>query len=220
MAKQRGANVGVGTMNRIIAESYSQQLHTARQERLKRMGMIPSHKIIPQPKPARKPEPVGIIVRDILDVSEPIELPRLTIADIINVVAGAYGVSVTEMKSERRHQYLTTPRHVGMYLASTLTGRAMTEIGRRFCKDHTTVLHAIRLIKKRMVEDLELSKTISTLETQIRGRFNVVPKQSVGMDASNIATLRQNGTEPPLPGGSFGVGTEPGFAQGERQPSC
>jgi chromosomal replication initiator protein len=93
---------------------------------------------------------------------------RIRIEDILRVVSRHYGVSRSDLLSQRRHRAVVLPRQVGMYLAKQLTSRSLPEIGRRFGgRDHTTVLHAIRKIDKCATSDAQLKDEIEDLKKQL-----------------------------------------------------
>ncbi|WP_342711529.1 helix-turn-helix domain-containing protein [Bradyrhizobium sp. B124] len=78
----------------------------------------------------------------------------LTIRDIQIAVCDRVGMTLAEFLGERRNAPLVHARQVAMYLAKVLTGRSTPEIGRRFGgKDHTTILHAIKKIKRECGDD-------------------------------------------------------------------
>lgn len=60
-------------------------------------------------------------------------------------VAHVYGVPVDAMVGDSRTKHLMRPRHEAMYWCAELfPDMSIAEIGRRFGRDHTTVLHAIK----------------------------------------------------------------------------
>jgi hypothetical protein len=60
------------------------------------------------------------------------------------------------MSSKRRARAVVRPRQVAMYLAKVLTPRSYPEIGRKFGgRDHSTVIHAVRLIEDLRLEQYE-----------------------------------------------------------------
>ncbi len=82
---------------------------------------------------------------------------RPTIREIQNAAATHYGVSAAEMRSPTRAYRVARPRQMAMYLARELTGRSTTEIAHAFRRsDHTTILHAVRMTRSRLDEDLWL----------------------------------------------------------------
>jgi chromosomal replication initiator protein len=76
---------------------------------------------------------------------------RLLMAHIQHVVASYYGIPVQTMVSAQRGRKYAWPRQFAMYLAHDLTPHSLVEIGRRFgFRDHTTVIHAIKAVQKRI----------------------------------------------------------------------
>ena len=67
-----------------------------------------------------------------------------TIREIQKAVCLASAISLTDMISMRRPSFLVRPRQIAMAICKELTLRSLPEIGRRFNRDHTTVLHATR----------------------------------------------------------------------------
>lgn len=93
--------------------------------------------------------------------------PLKMVAHIQAMVAAYYQIPVREMYSARRSREVARPRQVAMYLAYEVTPKSLPEIGRRFERDHTTVIHAIRQIQKLMISDKEMEADIIAL----RGRL-------------------------------------------------
>lgn len=74
--------------------------------------------------------------------------PQRTNFAIVNVqfqVAAFYGLTPLQLLADSRKLRFAKPRQVAMYLARE-TGASLPEIGRHFCRDHTTVLHAVRTV--------------------------------------------------------------------------
>ena len=125
-----------GALNRIIA---SQQLNRSRMT-------------------------VDLAAMTLRDVSEPTEVARVRIDDILKVVGRHYNVARADLLSPRRARSIVRPRQVGMYLAKKLTPRSLPEIGRRFGgRDHSTVLHAVRKIEELMLVDEQLAREVALL---------------------------------------------------------
>lgn len=102
------------------------------------------------------------IIRDLMRGMEP---KRIKIDDILKLVSKHYGISRTDILSQRRQRSIVWPRQIGMYLAKQLTSRSLPEIGRRFGgRDHTTVLHAIRKIDGELKDDQRLKDEIEDLK--------------------------------------------------------
>ena len=89
---------------------------------------------------------------------------RTTIDEIQKKVAEYFNISVKEMQSSRRARTVARPRQIAMYLAKQLTSRSLPEIGRKFDRDHTTVMHAVRKVEELIVEDASLAESIDALK--------------------------------------------------------
>ena len=88
---------------------------------------------------------------------------KTTIDEIQKKVAEYFNISVKELQSSRRARTVARPRQIAMYLAKLLTSRSLPEIGRKFDRDHTTVMHAVRKVEELIVEDTSLAENIDTL---------------------------------------------------------
>ena len=73
----------------------------------------------------------------------------VSIDNIQRTVAEYYKIKMADMLSKRRNRSVARPRQVAMSLAKELTNHSLPEIGDAFGgRDHTTVLHACKQIKK------------------------------------------------------------------------
>ena len=88
---------------------------------------------------------------------------RTTIDEIQKKVAEHFNISVKEMQSSRRARTVARPRQIAMYLAKLLTSRSLPEIGRKFDRDHTTVMHAVRKVEELILEDKSLAEDVEIL---------------------------------------------------------
>src|SRR5213595_587863 len=93
----------------------------------------------------------------------------ITIEQIQRRVAEHFDVRIADMTSKRRPASIAFPRQVAMYLARELTKASLNEIGDAFGgRDHGTVLHACKLVKKRMVEQDNIRQTISFIDSSLQ----------------------------------------------------
>lgn len=93
---------------------------------------------------------------------------RITIDEIQRTVCQFYRVERTEMSSKRRARAVVRPRQVAMYLAKVLTPRSYPEIGRKFGgRDHSTVIHAVRLIEDLRTRDADMDGDVRSLLRQL-----------------------------------------------------
>jgi len=93
---------------------------------------------------------------------------NITIDQIQKRVADYFDIRLADMSSKRRQASIAYPRQVAMYLAREMTPSTLKEIGEAFGgKDHGTVIHAHKLIKKRMDGDLRLRDLMRQLDKQL-----------------------------------------------------
>jgi len=83
-------------------------------------------------------------LRDLLALQDRL----VTIENIQKTVSDYYKIRLGDLLSKRRSRSIARPRQVAMSLAKELTTHSLPEIGDAFGgRDHTTVLHACRVIK-------------------------------------------------------------------------
>jgi chromosomal replication initiator protein len=93
---------------------------------------------------------------------------RITIDEIQRTVCEYYRIDRSEMSSKRRARAVVRPRQVAMYLAKMMTPRSYPEIGRKFGgRDHSTVIHAVRLVEDLRRQDSEMDNDVRTLLRQL-----------------------------------------------------
>ena len=73
----------------------------------------------------------------------------ITVELIQKHIANHYSLKLGDLKSRNNTQAIVMPRQIAMYLARTLTDASYPEIGKKFGKDHSTVMHAFKKIEKR-----------------------------------------------------------------------
>ena len=89
-------------------------------------------------------------LRDLLRAQQ----QAISIGNIQKIVADYYQLRMADLLSKRRTRTLVRPRQVAMTLAKELTTHSLAEIGDGFGgRDHTTVLHAERQIRKLLETD-------------------------------------------------------------------
>jgi len=91
----------------------------------------------------------------------------ITIEHIQRTVSGFFGLKLADMRARTRTKAVAFPRQIAMYFARQLTHASLTEVGRAFDKDHTTVLHAVTKIETMIREDAKFKKTVDTLAESV-----------------------------------------------------
>ncbi|GLQ50427.1 chromosomal replication initiator protein DnaA [Dyella flava] len=94
----------------------------------------------------------------------------VTVPNIQKIVAEYFGVRLQDLLSKRRVRSLARPRQIAMALSKELTEHSLPEIGEAFGgRDHTTVLHACRTIKKLCETDTRMRQDWEQLIRTLTG---------------------------------------------------
>ena len=97
--------------------------------------------------------------------SGPAEDRRITIQHILDEVTKYFSIKPADLQSKKRHKSIVFPRQVCMYLARRHTRYSLQEVGGYFGgRDHTTVLHAVRVIERGMAADPETARQVNHVE--------------------------------------------------------
>jgi chromosomal replication initiator protein len=103
---------------------------------------------------------------DILRASE----RKLTIDEIQRRVSEHFNIRLSDMIGPKRTRTIARPRQIAMYLAKQLTTRSLPEIGRRFGgRDHTTIMHGIRVIDELRQSDPQMGEDVDLLRRLLEG---------------------------------------------------
>jgi len=87
------------------------------------------------------------VVKDL--VGEPV---AITVEAIRDTICHHFHLSKEEICSKSRKRSIAWPRQVAMYLARCHTDASLEAIGREFNRDHATVLHSVKRIRKQLNE--------------------------------------------------------------------
>jgi chromosomal replication initiator protein len=98
------------------------------------------------------------------------------LARIQHTTAAYFRIPPIEMTSARRARKVARPRQVAMYLAKQLTPLSLPNLGRRFGnRDHTTIMHGIRVIEDLIDTDATMRRTVTELMGML-GHHDWVPE--------------------------------------------
>jgi hypothetical protein len=92
---------------------------------------------------------------------------RPSLGSIQRRVCAAFNVPLTDMRSSRRTSTVMLPRHIAMHLCRALTLHSLPEIGSKFGKDHTSILHADRKIVAMREADPAFNSIVHTIEKSL-----------------------------------------------------
>lgn len=106
------------------------------------------------------------IAKEQLGLTQDFEEKILTIESITKGVASYFKLPLGDIRGKARKAELVFARHIAMYMTHKILKKTLEEIGDFFDKrDHTTVIHAIDKIKKKIKEDGKVSQQIYEIES-------------------------------------------------------
>jgi len=93
---------------------------------------------------------------------------RITLDSVTTLVCEEFGVTREEMESARRTARVALSRQVAMYLCRHHTDRSLAAIGQAFGgRDHTTVVHSLAVVERRLREDDRLREAVRTVQERL-----------------------------------------------------
>lgn len=107
------------------------------------------------------------IVREALGPSGSRARP-LPAETVLALVARRFNLRVRDLSQATRSARIRQPRQIAMYLLRHHCGLSYPEIGRRFSRHHTTVIHACRQVQTNLERRHGLGATVQLLEKEIQ----------------------------------------------------
>jgi chromosomal replication initiator protein len=93
---------------------------------------------------------------------------RASVARVIGEVCRHYNVTLAELSSSRRTARLSVPRQVAMFLCRRHTEAPLQAIGAELGgRDHSTVVHALGAVERRLAADVVLRDAVAALEARL-----------------------------------------------------
>ena len=93
---------------------------------------------------------------------------RLAVADIQREVENYYKISHSDMVGKKRPRHITYARKIAMYLCRQMLDLPFNDIGKKFNRDHTTVLYSVSDVEKQLKESRDMNEEIEALKMIIR----------------------------------------------------
>jgi chromosomal replication initiation ATPase DnaA len=93
--------------------------------------------------------------------------PHLLPADVRHIVTLFFGVREEDLDRRGRAGDIARIRQIAFYLCRTRTPRSLTDIGRAFGRNHTTIRHGARRIGKLRKADTALDNDLKQLESRL-----------------------------------------------------
>lgn len=105
------------------------------------------------------------------DSEEASEPPAPTLAEVVRCAAEEFGVGVAAVQGPSRRRTIALARHVASYLARRNTSHSLGAIGATLGgRDHTTVMHSVQTIERRVAEDADLQRRIDAVQRRLHRR--------------------------------------------------
>ena len=105
-----------------------------------------------------------VLVQEVLKKIIDTEKEKITIEEIIKVVANHLGIKIHDLKSEKKNKNLAMARQIAMYLARQCTSSSFPDIGAKIGgRDHSTVIYACNKINKLRDTDENIRTTLQHL---------------------------------------------------------
>ncbi len=98
-------------------------------------------------------------------------IQELSARAICDFVAREFNVKKAEMCSRSRKKSVVFPRQVGMYLARKMTDQGLADIGAAFSRDHSTVVHSVRIITETIVRNASVRGQVALLTEKLEKQY-------------------------------------------------
>jgi chromosomal replication initiator protein len=117
----------------------------------------------------KKPITLSVAQDQLKDIFTSPKQSNTSIENIQQVVANHFSLSINDLKSKKRTKTIVHPRQIAMYIIKNLTEFTTTDIGQAFGgRDHTTVLHSLKMIEERLQSDPSEDRLIQNLIRSIK----------------------------------------------------
>jgi chromosomal replication initiator protein len=114
-----------------------------------------------------KASPDLIMAKEV--ISEIIGNSQVLSAEMIrDFISRQFKISVDDLQSRSRKKTIAFPRQISMYLSRKYTEQGLAEIGRVFKRDHSTVLHSVRVITEAMTRNGSIRGQVQLLAKKLQ----------------------------------------------------
>lgn len=97
------------------------------------------------------------------------QTPLITIEYIQKMVADHFSLALTALIGNSRRKEVAVARHIAMYICKQLTDSSLKTIGLHFGgRDHSTVIHSLHNVEKKLLKDASIANHIHTLIEQAK----------------------------------------------------
>jgi chromosomal replication initiator protein len=97
---------------------------------------------------------------------------KITIDVIKKLVCKYYSISMDQIVSSSRKQFIVRPRQIAIYLSRVYTDAPLQAIGKSFNRYHATALHSINTVERAVKENSPVQKQVEFLRRKLEsGKF-------------------------------------------------
>ena len=100
-------------------------------------------------------------------VSETLPEP-VTVEKIVKEVSRTYNVSVDDIYSKKKQADIAYARQISIYIVCQVMSLSSTEVGKKFNKDHTTVLYTVNKVKEILKVNESESKLVEDIIKNVK----------------------------------------------------
>ncbi|MBW5291174.1 MAG: Chromosomal replication initiator protein DnaA [Candidatus Ruthia sp. Asou_11_S2] len=96
------------------------------------------------------------------------QIKNIDINDIQKEVAKHYALTISDLSSKSRKQHMVLARQMAIFICHELSSLSLSKIGKHFGnRDHSTVLHAIKKIKEKHLESIEIKNDYELIKLKL-----------------------------------------------------
>ncbi|MGN1267655.1 MAG: chromosomal replication initiator protein DnaA, partial [Dorea sp.] len=115
-----------------------------------------------------KPIDIALAAEALKDIISSDNNREVTPELILDIVSEHFGISIADLKSNKRNAEIAVPRQIAMYLIRTMTESPLKTVGIILGgKDHSTVKYGVEKITKEVKNDETLANTINIIKKKI-----------------------------------------------------
>lgn len=92
---------------------------------------------------------------------------HLSAKQLVEKVAKYYNLSAKDLYGTSRIKDIKNARQIAMYLMNEELGLSTVKIGNEFNKDHTTIMHGIKVVRENQKKDFALREQISEIRSKM-----------------------------------------------------
>ena len=109
-----------------------------------------------------------VVEKLLRDMFQLVPKEKLSIDNILKSVACIFQVKVSDLRGKAKTKNVTVPRQVAMFLAKEMINESLVIIGNAFGKTHSTILHAVSQVEKKMKENETLRRQIDMVRRNLQ----------------------------------------------------